>query len=254
VHEENPLYSMHEKSAPSIWSVGRSASNDLHSTLWSVVGWSNHDSGEHRIMARYIDGLGGIVELALDCACNVLSWWRACSCATVEHGALWYQYAHNDAQSLALDFALPSTDHGAGIIAALSPLQAWSGNVEIARALLEDPLRSVHFAAQTDKALQIADGADWRDVLAGPKERSFAQNISHPQCPQTVTVDGFAAQIALGSLARDKEHASYLLRLAGVYTACADGYKIVARDCGVLPSTVQASTWLHWRQEHGISR
>lgn len=206
---------------------------------------------------RWIDYHGGIVELAQRCAATVASWYHCSSAAERVAGARWYYDAHCQAAALALDYHLPSTRAAAGVIAALSPQQPWSRNVDIARALLDDTLRSVHYPCQIDKALRCAELSErdsLSDILLGSKELSFALNIADPTDKATVTVDGFSAQLALGSIVENKARAAYTLRLAGVYTAVADSYRAVAQRYGVLPSTVQATTWLRWRVERGIQQ
>lgn len=202
---------------------------------------------------RWIDLHGGIIELSQRCRIAVADWLHRATPAQRTAGARWYRDAHQKAVALQQEFDLPSVKAAAGFIAALSPQQPWSRNVDIARTLLADPLRSVHYARQIEKAQRCSDLLSCEplsDILRGPKELSFARNIADPCDPYTVTVDGFSAALALGSLAEDKSRAAYLLRLTGVYTAVADAYRAVGWHYGILPSTVQATTWLQWREVH----
>jgi hypothetical protein len=99
------------------------------------------------------------------------------------------------------------------------------------------------------KALEIYDGADWRQVLKGPKERSFADNISNPKRSQAVTVDRHAVRVALGDIAtRDKSGPEVILSRVGVYEAIAQAYRDAAKDLGLLPLELQAITWLQEKE------
>lgn len=202
---------------------------------------------------RWIDGFDGIIGLSRLCRVNVANWYH---CATIEEkfaGCRWYRDAYDQAVALQEEFELPSVKAAAGFIAALSPQQPWSRNVDIARTLLQNPLRSVHYARQIDKALgcaQLLSSDKLSDILRGQKELAFARNIANPFDTYTVTVDGFSAHLALGSLVDSKLRAAYALRLSGVYTAIADAYRAVGQRYNVRPSTVQATTWLQWRTHH----
>lgn len=202
---------------------------------------------------RWIDGFDGIIGLARLCKVNIASWYH---CATIDEkfaGSRWYWGAYDQAVALQEEFELPSVKAAAGFIAALSPQQPWTRNVDIARSLLQNPLRSVHYARQIDKAQrcsQLLACDKLSDILRGRKELSFARNIANPTDAYTVTVDGFSAHLALGTLVDSKLRAAYALKLSGVYTAIADAYRAVGRRYRVLPSTVQATTWLQWRTHH----
>jgi hypothetical protein len=99
------------------------------------------------------------------------------------------------------------------------------------------------------KALEIYDGADWRRVLKGPKERSFADNISNPKRSQAVTVDRHAVKVALGSIAdRDKYGPEMIIQRAGVYETISQAYRDAAKELGMLPLELQAITWLAERE------
>ncbi|MHC4155808.1 MAG: DUF7178 family protein [Planctomycetota bacterium] len=202
---------------------------------------------------RWIETVGGIIELSQRCAVEIGNWYGCATPSELRAGMRWYYDAHCAVSNLRDWHNLPSIKAAAGVVAALSPQQPWKRNIALADELLDNPMRSLHYPVQLDKALRCAELLQCdklSDILIGPKELSFARNIGNPRDCHTVTVDGFSAQLALGDLAPSKDRAAYLLRLSGVYTATADAYRRVAKIYDVLPSTVQATTWLQWRTEH----
>jgi hypothetical protein len=177
-------------------------------------------------------------------------------------GAAWYPRARSAASALA-DQAPRGVGlvRTAGVIAALSPRARWSENLRNARAACEaaarvqgDPLLgelaiegAVWHATEpvglTDprrKACRILNGEHPADVLGGPKVRAFWRNILGDT--EAVTIDVWAQRAALGHWA---DHAPTGRR----YDALADAYREAARDLGLPAPTVQATVWLHVRDQ-----
>ena len=188
-------------------------------------------------------------NLGRQCEANILSAYSRATGDQKARGVVWYRLAHNFAVGLAQDGGLHSTYDAAGLIAALSPQQAWDVNCDNATRLVIDPSIRVHTDLQMGKALEIYDGADWREILKGPKELSFADNISNPRRSQAVTIDRHAVKLALGSIvAKDKYGPEQILRRVGVYETIAEAYRAAAKRTGNLPLELQAITWLVERE------
>ena len=188
-------------------------------------------------------------DLGRECQANILVAYSRATGDQKARGIVWYRSAHSFAAGLALDGGLHSTDSAAGIIAALSPQQSWPTNCENATRLVIDPSVRVHTDLQMGKALEIYDGADWRQILKGPKELSFADNISNPKRSQAVTVDRHAVRVALGAIvAQDKCGPEVILQRKRVYDTIAQAYRDAAKGVGMLPLEIQAITWLQERE------
>lgn len=126
---------------------------------------------------------------------NLLSTYQRTSASRREEGARWYDDAHDAAQSIATRDGRP-LDQTVGIIAALSPLNAWEGNVEgadyLSRAVREDwkiPDLDVNFTKKgkneepVTKTLQ-----EWADIELGSDTLSLAgHRLSELTPKQTAT-------------------------------------------------------------------
>ena len=164
------------------------------------------------------------------------------------HGAEWYHYAHMLARRLARDTGR-SVETICGVLAALSPQVAWPTCCDMSRKLANDPeIASIgHFGNATDKAKRILAGALPLDVLGGPKVRAFYRCLASGGAdPYAVCVDRHAAAIALGS--HDLSLIDRALGCAGGYDAIADSYREVAESARIVPSTVQAVSWVAYRR------
>lgn len=160
-------------------------------------------------------------------------------------GATWYSAAY-DIAHLVGDIGGWSPRQGAGIIAALSPQCSWDEN--IARALAYAHDGSVgSYSDSTLKCAAIAHGADPADVLRGRKVRSFFRNILGIE--SAVTIDRHAVAIVYGNTLSNNDR---ILERPGTYTYIASCYRTAARQLGIAPSTLQATTWLAWRRIKAI--
>lgn len=149
-----------------------------------------------------------------------------------EAGAGWYRNVHEAAAKGVQGRRGLTVEHGAGVIAAVSPNMDWetnnvhvfdemdqlhstpgalsvirhsssqgAGRTDEARDLLSHPdFANIRRASDTDilKASRIMGGDDYRDVLpkgSAPKTHAFATNIAHPDEWGRVTVDGRHADI-----------------------------------------------------------
>lgn len=150
----------------------------------------------------------------------------------VEQGARWYDEAGDLAATLAARHGY-SVEQTSAVIAALSPRTTWARNVAGAVLLIgEDEVLPGLIGRNVDTAREaLAYGFD---ALNGPKTSRFARNIAGDR--ESVTVDVWAARVA--DLDED------LLSRKGAYDAVEHAYQSAARQRGVDPATMQATTWI----------
>lgn len=176
---------------------------------------------------------------------NIRAAWDAATADDLAEGLEWYRRARAEGR------ALGRTLHtGVGVIAALSPMQAWDTNIALANKLAAThaagepmPTSGYGFKRNTAKAWAILNGARPLDVLGGDKVRSFYRNMLG--CGHSVTVDRWAVRIALGDTAHDGKVPP------GEYENMADAFRRVAASLGITAQHLQAATWVWIRREHG---
>ena len=184
--------------------------------------------------------------------------------ATVAANAAWYESAAATAAALCT-FApthLPTTDHAAALIAALSPQTSWPANVELAYHAAElaqdgEPIsdRLPHYEDCTKKAAAVLEHGEALSrspigsvplqhcsaVLGGRKVRSFYANIARPLSPGPVTIDRHAIALAISSDPTYRPSGNYLakhLERIGAYQHVAACYRAAAAAAPPLqPST-----------------
>ena len=182
--------------------------------------------------------------------------WSALDKASIielEAGTSWYFEAHELCLNWLKRYSVGSETHVAGIIAALSPMKTWSGNIISARKLLETgECRGLGYSVRD--AMAIYDGAHPRDILCldgrnNTKVRSFFENISDPINPDFVTID----RHMIGLLTNDPlaiRNQRWILPRDHVWAK--ERFQNVADQTDLIPNQVQAITWLVWRRNNGI--
>jgi hypothetical protein len=161
-----------------------------------------------------------------------------------ERGRNWYPVAHDLARMLADGDVV----RGAGVIAALSPQKEWQLNVRMAKAALAgQPVG--HLADALRKVAAIMAGADPLDVLpVALKTGNFYRNILDPADPDPVTIDRHAHDVAAGvpyqGVGGKDTYGSRGLSNVTRYALLAHCYREAAMRLGILPSVLQATTWL----------
>lgn len=184
---------------------------------------------------------------------NILAPYRAARPEQISAGVQWYADAH----TFALVIANGDLVKGAGVVAALSPQTSWAQNMTIAARAFADGFASGQTGANVEKANRILKGESPEDVLgwtnpnakSGHKVRNFYRNIVDPTGPE-VTIDRHAFDIAVGE-ETDSATRGQLGRV-GQYDLFADIYRQAAELVGVAPATMQAVTWLVWREAKGL--
>ena len=184
------------------------------------------------IMSRYVD--------------NIISVWNNASDDQLAHGRMWYRVAHDLAEMLAGD-----ARKGAGVLAALSPQQSWETNVGLAGRAFTNGSASGHMGDALRKANRIMAGERPEDVLPmSSKTGHFYLCIADPTDDRTVCVDRHAHDIAVGFRFGGEDRGLSAKRR---YNTLADAYRRAAEKLNELPQTVQAVTWVTWRENEASS-
>lgn len=178
--------------------------------------------------------------------------YRLAQPSEITAGLQWYLLAHKQAERLARYLVAP-IEVGAGVIAVLSPRVAWAINQEwswriartfkTGRTFEEIPRGGMSpLGMNVAKAWAIIDKQDL-SVMGGKKVHSFYDNILRPETSVSVTVDSWAYRIYLGQCGVGNDELPHGITPKR-YEVCADAYKEVARKEGLLPSELQAITWV----------
>lgn len=142
------------------------------------------------------------------------------------------------------------------VFVALSPNSSYHLNLRSLVSVLDGyksgrELESVKVATYNhcrDRAWTYLNGVDFLSVVKGKKIRSFYFNIVNPLDPFNVTIDGHAVNIWKNQKVGLKDVAAARFN----YEKVADDYRAVALSSSLLPSQVQAITWMSWRRIHNI--
>jgi hypothetical protein len=157
------------------------------------------------------------------------------------NGSIWYELSH----LWAIEHSGTAT-RGAGVIAAFAPNTSWDENKRIALRAFRTGIASGHTKRNCHKAQVILDGADPTTVLSGKKVRNFYALIANPFDPLAVCVDRHAFDVAVGKVTDDSAR-KFLDRVGG-YDLIANAFREASLTVGILPSQIQAITWLAWRR------
>ena len=174
---------------------------------------------------------------------RILATWEQRDESAVAAGAAWYG---DDAETLLshlVTLGAPTREHAAAVVAHLSPRTSWGRNVSGAVAMVVGgelaARREGCMGANIARAAAALRSTTPLDTLCGPKTNAFARNLLGDRT--AVTVDVWAARIALGTVVSDPETT---LSKVGVYAAVAHCFRLAARRAGVDPTTMQATTWI----------
>ena len=145
--------------------------------------------------------------------------------ADIATAALWYVDAEGIAREIAADVEI-----GASVIAAFSPRQRWSKNVEQARAFMRGEI-----VRTLGNNIRMAENALTMgfDALRGPKTNAFARAIAGD--PNAVVIDVWMMRAA------GFDHDSPNLT---EYRMTAKAVENIAREMGITPRTAQALIWI----------
>ncbi|URP22102.1 hypothetical protein SEA_BIG4_344 [Microbacterium phage Big4] len=183
---------------------------------------------------------------------NITAVFRSADAALIEEGIAWY----SDAKLIAEAFAAKhdvSLVVSAGVLAALSPLNSWGNNVNLAARMLasKGTLDSGYLKANLAKARRImAEGTT--EALGGLKVNNFYASIVSGGA-EGVTIDRHAWCIAHNDRSKSNNIPSLspkrYAEIAECYTRAA---RILSREYGMplSPAVVQAVTWVVWRRRY----
>jgi len=194
---------------------------------------------------------------------NIIGKYKEAPEEMLKGGHEWYSKAHDEASRVGGG----DPRKGAGIIAALSPLNNWERNVAESHELIKTgTVASALLPANVEKARRIHSGEDPEKVLGGNKVKSFFHNIHDPSNPLPVTIDRHAYDIAVGNpfvgAGGGKAQRNITegpsghtpmsedlgLSAMGRYKHFTHAYQTAAGELGVdLPHKVQATTWVQHR-------
>lgn len=183
---------------------------------------------------------------------NVTKAFRLATPADIADGMSWYDYARDFASSLD-----SNVERAAGIIAALSPNQAWPTNKKMAMEFYNGR-RNVHTGDNVRKAERILSGETPLDILGGAKVRAFYTNIMGMDTHEAVTIDRHAIMVCEGRVLRDTELKSHfgVKRNRQYVSEYVQASKILSKETGtyMTPAQIQAITWVWWRRNHAIAK
>jgi hypothetical protein len=192
-------------------------------------------------------------------AANILAVYNLASADDLREGLAWYNTAHNWCRVMAGANRPHLIARNAGIVAALSPMNAWNNNKRKAAEVISKRGRitvvkgqpnGIGLGANVSKAIAIYNGAEPLDILSGDKVRAFYSTILDPQGDVDPVIDRHAFDIAVGE--RTNDAARTILGRKGIYSAFAHEYREAAAIAGIGAPQMQAVTWITWRNILGI--
>ena len=195
---------------------------------------------------------------------NIKAIYKLATAAERVDGTNWYPIALDIAETLADEYDLPGGRLATiGVIAALSPRNKWSRNVQDAENLIaaykaggaeQARLTKVcTFGANKEKAikileLQFASETEILKTLSGPKLKEFYSCIYGLD---DVCIDGHAYCIWTGGRTSLKDVPAIGVKLRRQIKA---DYRQAAQDLGLTAAALQAITWVAWRRIHKVTK
>jgi len=183
---------------------------------------------------------------------NITAVFRSADAELIAEGVAWYADARLIADALAARHSLP-VHVTAGVLAALSPLNSWGNNVNLAARMLASggTLTSGYLKANLAKARRIiAEGNI--DALGGLKVNNFYRSIISGGA-DGITIDRHAYCLAFN----DRSMTQKVPKLSATrYAEIAERYRrasvILSKEYGMplSPAVVQAVTWVVWRRRY----
>jgi len=191
---------------------------------------------------------------------NITKLFRTATDEQIAEGRNWYMDAYTIAESLSDRFNVPITQV-CGVIAALSPLNGWGHNVNLAARVLRahsrgERVTSGYLKANLEKAHRILDSnplfTTIHAILGGLKVQNFFTSIYYVG-NAGVCIDRHAYSLAVNKRFPEGEIPSLTPNryadVANAYTRAAD---ILSKEYGTVftPAHVQSITWVLWREKH----
>lgn len=181
---------------------------------------------------------------------NVTAVFRSATPEQIEAGIAWYADAYRIAGTFAEQYGV-TVEIAAGVIAALSPLNSWGNNLNLAaRFLAAGGLDAGYLKANLAKARAILGGAEIEATLSGLKVTNFYRSIV-TEGREGVCIDRHAYSLAVNDRSVSNDIPSLSpKRYAEVSDTYVRAAKILSRELGfkIAPAVVQSVTWTVWRQ------
>lgn len=183
---------------------------------------------------------------------NITSVFRSADAELIAEGVNWYADARLIADAFAAKHDLP-VHVTAGVLAALSPLNSWGSNVNLAARMFASggTLTTGYLHTNLAKARRIiAEGTI--DALGGLKVNNFYLSIITGGA-DGVTIDRHAYCLAHNDRSRSNDVPKLSPKR---YAEIADKYRrasvILSKEYGMplSPAVVQAVTWVVWRRRY----
>ena len=190
-----------------------------------------------------------ISEIMTGSTQNIIDTYERATDAQQMAGENWYWMARHLAEELADRHSLP-VENVAYAIAALSPVTDWITNQIAASEVCATGFTRFQSGANVDKANRCLAGE--LTALRGPKVERFALAIVNPLGDTTACIDRHAFSIWMGTKQTDVQQK--VLARKGAYELVADAYAEAARILDVPVHTVQAVTWVVFRDLHDVVR
>ena len=190
-----------------------------------------------------------ISEIMAGSVQNILNTYESATDIQLLAGEQWYFAALALAEELADKHDL-ETVNVAYATAALSPQKDWITNQVAIIELCATGFTRFQTGANIHKANRCLAGE--LSALRGPKVERFALAIINPLGNTTACIDRHAFSIWMGSKQTDVQQKN--LQRKGAYEIVADAYAEAARILDVPVHTVQAVTWVVWRDLHDVVR
>lgn len=180
---------------------------------------------------------------------NITRLFRTATTEQIIAGVAWYDDAHEIASALAVKNGV-TLEVAAGVLAAVSPLNSWGSNVNLAgRILANGGLTAGYLKVGLGKANRIIAGADILPALNGLKIMNFYQGIVSKGV-HGVCIDRHSYSLVVNQRFTDKSMPSLTgKRYRAAVEAHVRAAKILSREYGVdfTPAQIQAVTWTLWR-------
>lgn len=147
---------------------------------------------------------------------------------------------------------------GAAVFAALSPNSDYCGNIRDCGRLLAaaqagktlEQFQVSTYGANKIKAWRIAMGERPLDLIVANKTRNFFLNISNPDDPIPVTVDGHIFNAWHNK--RIPLNSAEMKSSSRLYGEVAEAIRQIGAERGILPCVVQGLLWHTWKRIHRI--
>lgn len=185
-------------------------------------------------------------------------WYELASDLDHEYGLDAYNMYQRDIDAIGL-VGLATLQEKIAAFALLSPNNDYGGNLRCLRIVLEGhrdgiPVERLKglttYRACAKRAYRVLDGIDWVFSPYAKKTYNFYQNIWQPNNPEYVTIDGHMYNLWKGE--RNLLKSVAVKFRAKEYEEIAQGFRIVAKEVGLLPNQLQATLWWCYKRMLGI--